>query len=147
MEEEKNTSTGEENENKAPDEAPQENNEDTKVDVDIESGAQDIVDQIKEAVKKGNIARITIKKNDEVILNLPLNVGIAGVVFSAVAAPWALIASTIATIGLDCTVELTKTDGTVVDISGRTIGKKVAKAGTAIYNDVKEAFKDEDKKD
>ena len=109
---------------------------------DVEEAANKIVNQLKDAVKKGHASRITIKKNEEVILNLPLSYGILGTVLGAIAAPWALILATITTIGLDCKVEVTKTDGSVIDVSGKTVGQKIAKAGNAIVEDVKDAFKD-----
>ena len=37
-------------------------------------GSMKIVDKIKEVVKKGNVSKIVIKKEDEVLLNLPLNI-------------------------------------------------------------------------
>ena len=38
--------------------------------------ADEIVAQIKELVKKGNIARIYVKRGEDTVLNIPLNVGI-----------------------------------------------------------------------
>jgi len=72
-----------------------------------------IVDRVKEAVKKGNVAKIIVKKNDEVILNLPVNVGIVGTVL----APWAAVAGVIAAFGTKCVIELVKDDGEIIDIS------------------------------
>ena len=60
--------------------------------------ADEIVDQIKELVKKGNIARIYVKRGEDTVLNIPLNVGIVGTILGLTAAPWALIASAIATL-------------------------------------------------
>lgn len=76
----------------------------------------EIVEKIKALVKKGNIAKIVIKKDDTVVLNLPLNVGILGGIIGAAAAPWALIVATITTIGLKCKIELIKDDGDVISI-------------------------------
>lgn len=90
----------------------------------------EIVEQLKDLVKKGNVSRIYIKKDDEIILNLPMNAGIASGLVVAIAAPWALIATAITTIGFDCKVEIQKTDGTLVDVSGKTIGQNIKKAFT-----------------
>ena len=46
----------------------------------------------KEAVKKGNVSKIVISKDDEVLLNLPVNVGIIGTIL----APWAAVAGVVA---------------------------------------------------
>ena len=91
----------------------------------ITQEAKDIVEKIKELVKKGNVAKVVIKKGESTIVNLPLNAGIVGGIVGLIAAPWAMLTATIATIGFDCKVELVKTDGSVIDISGKTIGKKV----------------------
>ena len=72
-----------------------------------------IVEKVKEAIKKGNIAKIIVKKNDEVIMNLPVNVGIVGTVL----APWAAVAGVIAAFGTKCVIELVKDDGEIIDIS------------------------------
>lgn len=72
-----------------------------------------IVDKVKEAIKKGNVAKIIVKKNDEVIMNLPVNVGIVGTVL----APWAAVAGVITAFGTKCVIELVKEDGEIIDIS------------------------------
>lgn len=106
----------------------------------VDNKVEEIVGNIKELVKKGNIARIVIRKGEDTILNLPLNAGIVGGLIGAVAAPWALVASAVATIGFDCTIELVKTDGTVVDTSGRDIGRKAVDMGSTVVGDIKDAL-------
>ncbi|MDE5562719.1 MAG: DUF4342 domain-containing protein [Clostridiales bacterium] len=91
----------------------------------ITQEAKDVVEKIKELVKKGNVSKVVIKKGENTIVNLPLNAGIVGGIVGLIAAPWAMLTATIATIGFDCKVELVKTDGSIIDISGKTIGKKV----------------------
>ena len=71
------------------------------------------VQQIKDFIKKGNVNKLTIKRNDEVILNLPINIGIIGTILF----PWAGVASTIAAFGTKCTVELTKDNGETLDVT------------------------------
>ena len=72
-----------------------------------------IMDAIKEAVHKGNVNKIVIKKNDEVVMSLPVNIGIIGTVLF----PWAAIAGCIAALGTKCGVELVKDGGEVVNVS------------------------------
>jgi len=94
-----------------------------------------IVDKVKDAIKKGNVAKIIIKKNDEVIMNLPLNVGIVGTVL----APWAAVAGVIAAFGTKCVIELVKDDGEIIDISemaNETFDEVVEKS-TNIADEVK----------
>ncbi len=103
--------------------------------------ADEIVEQIKELVRKGNVARIMVKRDADVILNIPLNAGIVGTVLGLTVAPWALIASAIATLGFDCRIELEKTDGTTVELFSREVGKKAVDFGDAVVDEVKEHFK------
>ena len=53
---------------------------------------------------------------DEIILKVPVNVGIIGGLIGAAAAPWALIAGTIAAFGFGCKLEIVKKDGTTDEI-------------------------------
>ncbi|MBO4992100.1 MAG: DUF4342 domain-containing protein [Firmicutes bacterium] len=95
-----------------------------------------VIEKVKEAIRKGNVSKITIKKDDEVLLNLPVNIGLVGTILF----PWAVIASTIAAFGTKCTIELLKDDGEVINVSEKaneTFGTVVEK-GSAIAEDVKE---------
>jgi hypothetical protein len=47
-----------------------------------------------------------------------MTVGIIGTVLGLAAAPWAVILATITTIGLKCTVEVEKKDGSIILIHG-----------------------------
>ena len=114
----------------------------------VNEAANETVDKIKDMVKKGNISKITIRKDEEVLLNLPLNAGLVG----ALLAPWGVLAGIIAACGFKCQIELQKDDGTIVDISQRAeeLGKEVKEKssvvvddvvakGTEAYNSIKEA--------
>ena len=122
--------------------------------VDINKGGKtnefvnDTMDKVKEMVKKGNVSKIAVKKGDETIVNIPVNVGVVG----ALVAPWGVIAAAIATVGFKCTVELTTTDSKVIDITKRAEGfasdvkekgsvvlDEVIEKGTGAYNSIKEA--------
>ena len=95
-----------------------------------------VIEKVKEAIRKGNVSKITIKKDDEVLLNLPVNIGLVGTILF----PWAVIASTIAAFGTKCTIEPLKDDGEVINVSEKaneTFGTVVEK-GSAIAEDVKE---------
>ena len=114
------------------------------MDNESKARAEEIVEQIKELVKKGNIARIYVKRGEEKVLNIPLNVGIVGTILGLTAAPWALIASAIATLGFDCRIELEKTDGTTVELFSREVGQKAVDLGDAVVEEVKERFNKKD---
>ncbi|MBQ7702885.1 MAG: DUF4342 domain-containing protein [Firmicutes bacterium] len=75
------------------------------------------VAKVKELVNKGNITKISVKKDDESIVNIPVTVGLVG----AVLAPWGLLAAAIAAFGFKCKVELTADDGKLIDISEKEV--------------------------
>lgn len=75
--------------------------------------AEDLVEKLKELVKKGNVTKIQVLKDGETIVNFPLNVGI---VAGVAAAPWALILAAVTTLGMDCHIEVVKDDGEILHI-------------------------------
>ena len=94
-----------------------------------------IIDRIKDLIHKGNVAKIVVKKDGEVVLNLPVNVGIIG----AVVAPWVSVAAVVAAFGTRCCIEVVKTDGSIIDVSemaGETFGGAVEK-GAVIAEELK----------
>lgn len=106
-----------------------------------------ITEKIKELIKKGNVSKITVKKDGEIILNLPVNVGIIG----AVVAPWVSVAAVIAAFGTKCVIEVVKTDGSIIDVSdvahdtfgvamekGSVIAEEIKNKGAVVYEAVKE---------
>jgi len=113
--------------------------------------AMDTVDKVKELVKKGNISKIAVKKDEETVVNIPVNVGVVG----ALVAPWGVLAAAIAAFGFKCKIELTTDEGKVIDISEKAenaandikekssvvIDEVVAK-GTVVVNNVKEKAPD-----
>ena len=94
------------------------------------------IDVIKEAIKKGNVSKIVIKRDGEVILNLPVNIGIVGTVIF----PWAAVAGAIAALGTKCQIEIIKDNGEVVDVSSKVNGAfEVAKSkGGVVLDEVKD---------
>ena len=107
--------------------------------------AQKAVDKIKALINKGNVSKIVIKKDEEVIVNLPMTVGVAG----AVIAPWAIVIGTITAFGTKCVVEVVKEDGSIIDVSeianetfddvvekGSVIADEVMTKGADVYNNV-----------
>ena len=93
--------------------------EEPLTDDDLKKFADDMVSKIKEIVEEGNVNRIRIRKDDTIILNIPLSVGLIGTVLGLAAAPWAVILGAISTVGFKCTVEIEKKDGTITVIHGK----------------------------
>ncbi len=92
--------------------------------------------KVKEFVNKGNITKISVKKGDDSIVNIPVNVGIVG----AVLAPWGVIAAAIAAFGFKCRVELTTDDGKVIDISEKVgnVAETVKEKSSVVVDEIKE---------
>ena len=77
---------------------------------------KETVEKIKAKVKEGNVDKIQISKDGDIVLSLPVNIGIIGGIVGLAAAPWAFIAATIATLGFGCKVEIVKKDGSTDEI-------------------------------
>lgn len=76
----------------------------------------EIIDKLKKLVKSGNVDRIVVRRGDDVLLNIPVNVGLVGSVIGLAAAPWAVIAAAVAAFGFSCKVEIIKKDGTKEEV-------------------------------
>jgi len=109
-----------------------------------ESGVR-IIEKIKELIKKGNVSKIVIKKDDEIVLNLPVNLGIVGTVI----APVAVVLGVVTAFGTKCVIEVIKEDGSIIDVSemanetfedvvekGSVIADEVMTKGADVYNSV-----------
>lgn len=90
---------------------------------------------LKGLIKKGNVARILVKKDEDVVLNVPVNAGILGICI----APLASVVAIVAAFGFKCTIEVVKTDGTIIDVSD-AVADKVSQAAE-FGSDKFEAFK------
>jgi len=86
-----------------------------KVGAKLSDNGAKIVEKIKEYIKKGNVARITVKREEEVMLNIPVTVGVVGTVL----APWLTVIGSIVALGLKCDIMLMKDDGTVIDLTSK----------------------------
>ena len=83
---------------------------------DIGDDIKELIDKLKKKVEEGNVDRVQIKKGDEVVFSVPVNVGIVGGLLGLAAAPWALIAGSVAAFGLGCRLEVVKKDGSTDEI-------------------------------
>lgn len=84
---------------------------------------------LKELIKKGNVAKIQVRRDDELVLNVPVNAGIVGLVI----APIASVVAVVAAFGFKCTIEVVKDDGTIIDVSDAVtdaMGTVVEKSST-----------------
>ncbi|PAB58918.1 DUF4342 domain-containing protein [Anaeromicrobium sediminis] len=78
--------------------------------------SNEVMDKVKEILKKGNVTRIQLKRNNEIVMNIPITAGAIG----------AIISPPIAVLGLatalasKCRVEIVKDDGEVIDVNEMT---------------------------
>jgi hypothetical protein len=79
----------------------------------------DIIDVIKDYVRKGNVTKIVISKDEDVLLNMPVNATIIGTLI----APWAAIVGTVVCFGFKYKIELVLDDGQVIDITEKATDK------------------------
>ena len=102
----------------------------------IYSTLDEFMQWLKDLINKGNISRIKIRKEDKVLVDVPVNAGIAAGVIAAIWPP--LIAIGLATAVLTkVTIEITKDDGSVEIIN------KVIKSKTGDFTgDIKEKIND-----
>lgn len=79
--------------------------------------AKKFEEKIREAIKKGNVSRIIIRKEDKEYLNLSVNIGTAGILLGLAVALWTIVAGIVATVGYGCIVELHMDNGEVVKLN------------------------------
>ena len=74
------------------------------------------IEKIKAIVKEGNVNKIRVKKDEKVLLTVPVNVGIVGGLVGLTAAPLAILAAGAAAYGFDVKFEIVREDGSVSDV-------------------------------
>ncbi|MBR0198782.1 MAG: DUF4342 domain-containing protein [Oscillospiraceae bacterium] len=97
------------------------------------------VEKIKELVRKGNVSKIVVRRKGEVLLSIPVNVGVVGAVIGLTAAKWAVLAAVLGTVGFGCSVEIVKDDGEVVNVVTEEDTQKAKDTAAGVIQDVKEA--------
>jgi uncharacterized protein DUF4342 len=110
----------------------------------------EVIDKLKEFMRKGNITRIYLRKDGETVMNIPVTAGAVGALFF----PPATISAILVALATGCRLEIVKDDGEVIDIQDITedalsnVKGKVEEARdifmkTSKKEDVKEEFEDE----
>lgn len=79
----------------------------------MSSAGNEIVENLKYIIQKGNVSRIVLKRDGEVLLNVPVTAGAIGVIL----APVASLLGVSAAIATKTTIEIVKNNGEVVDIN------------------------------
>ena len=100
---------------------------------------KNVINQIKELVRKGNVSKIVVRRKGEVLISIPVNVGVVGAMVGLAAAKWAVLAAVLGTVGFGCSVQIVKDDGETVNVVTEDDTQKVKDTVVNIANDVKEA--------
>jgi len=79
----------------------------------ISGTGNEILEKIKKVIKKGNVTKILLKRDDEVIMNIPITAGAVGAILS----PHIAMLGVLAALATKCKIEIVKTDGEIVDIN------------------------------
>ncbi|EOC99882.1 DUF4342 domain-containing protein [Caldisalinibacter kiritimatiensis] len=88
----------------------------------ITNKSDEVIEALKEALRKGNVTKITVKKDGEVLMNIPVTAGAIGAILSP---PVTAVGVTAALLS-KCTIEIVKENGEVVNINemaGKTVDK------------------------
>lgn len=114
------------------------NNEPSPVDTSLEQ----FKEWLKNTIEKGNISRIKVKKDDKVIVDVPVNAGVAAGVIAVIWWPIAAILTATAVVS-KVTIEITKDDGSieVVNKLVKTTANDVKDKASAVAEDMKNRLK------
>jgi len=107
---------------------------------DAKVKGEQILEEIKKALKKGNATKITVKKNNETIVNIPITAGLVG----AVLAPVLAAAGVTAALLTQCSVEILQEDGNVIDVNDKVSEgmDNIKKTAEEVKNTVTESAED-----
>ena len=95
-----------------------------------DNGAK-VIEKIKEYVHQGNVNHITVKRDGEIVLNIPITVGVVGTAL----APWLTVIGSVVALGMKCDILLVKEDGSTIDLSSKvtdTLGEMREKGSEAM---------------
>lgn len=111
----------------------------------IYTSKEEFTEWIKEIIRKGNVTRIRVKKDERVLVDIPVNAGVAAGVAIMAALPALLAIIFVTAVVTKVTVEITKEDGSV-EVVNKIIENAVSNVKDKA-TEVKDKFtKDEFKK-
>lgn len=116
------------------------NNEEMKSG-DATENINEFKEWLRELIQKGNVSRIKIKKDNKVLVDIPVNAGIAATVIAIIIPP-ILAFGVIAAVATKITIEITKEDGSV-EVVNKYISKvadEVKEKSTIFAGNIKNKF-------
>jgi uncharacterized protein YjbJ (UPF0337 family) len=113
---------------------------------DLYTNKDEFVNWVKELIRKGNITRIKIKKDEKVLADIPVNAGIAvtGLAALIMSPLLAIGVLTVTAVVTKLTIEITKVDGSVEVVNKiiKTTVDEVKEKFGEFSGEVKEKFGD-----
>ncbi|EPY6491804.1 DUF4342 domain-containing protein [Clostridium sporogenes] len=102
----------------------------------------ELVKWIKDIIKKGNVTRIKVKKEDKIIVDIPVNAGLAATAAAAIIWAPILLAALTAAIVTKVTIEITKEDGSVEVVNKiiKSTAQDIKEKVDYTTSDIKEKF-------
>ncbi|MBF8981991.1 DUF4342 domain-containing protein [Lutibacter sp. B2] len=110
----------------------------------VSEAGNEVLEKIKDVIKKGNVTKIILKKDEDIIMNIPVTAGAVGALISP---PIAMLGFATALLS-KCKIEIIKTDGKVIDI--QEMAEDTLDNAKSKMNEYKEKItlkKDENNKD
>lgn len=103
----------------------------------------DFKEWIKNLIKKGTVSRIKIKRDDKVLIDVPINAGLAAGVI-AVLMPQLLAIGVVTAVATKLTIEIQKTDGSVEVVNKviKSVAKDFTRKVKVVAEDVKDIAQD-----
>lgn len=77
---------------------------------------EEIIGLLKDMIKKGNVTRITLEKNNKVVVDIPILAGALGALMFTTAS----VASILAALVAGCDLKIIKDDGEIIDVKEYT---------------------------
>ncbi len=79
----------------------------------LSNKGEEIIESLREILRKGNVTKIVVKKDGDTIVNLPVTAGVIGAILALPVTALGLTAAVIA----KCSIEITREDGEIVNIN------------------------------
>ncbi len=114
---------------------------------EVYTSFEELKETINKLIEKGNVSRIVIKKDDKVLVDVPVNAGIAVGVIGLIWTPLIPLAM-VTTVAMKLTIEITKVDGTVevvnkiVKTKAQDVKSKVSDIADDVMDKVQGTVKD-----
>ena len=103
-------------------------------DSEIKKKGEEILNEIKRIIDMGNVTKLTIKRKDEIILNIPITAGAVGVII----APFLTLAGLTAALLTECKIEILKDNGEIIYVNDE-VNKGVNHVKEE-FNNIKNSF-------